>query len=125
MVNYPFQWKIYYSDGSTFTDADGSWESSPPWGVQAIVFLRPDVNPPKLGGRGWEICQGGSFFRKTDDGHFVACDNDALLDYVANVLGVVKVGRMLSAAEFREITAVANGEMGELNKQGFTKSERE
>jgi hypothetical protein len=89
MVNYPFQWKIYYSDGSTFTDADGSWESSPPWGVQAIVFLRPDVNPPKLGGRGWEICQGGSFFRKTDDGHFVACDNDALLDYVADALDIL------------------------------------
>jgi len=124
MIDYPFQWKIYYSDGSTFTNLDGDWESSPAWRVQAIIFLRPDVDPPVLGGRGWEICQGGAFFRKTDDGHFVTCDNDALLDYVANVLGVVKVGRMLSAAEFREILAVANKEMGELNKQGFTKRER-
>ncbi len=121
---YPYQWKIYYDDGKTFDSNDGTWEESPGWGTQAVVFLRPDIDKPKLGGRGWEIAEGGSFFRKTQDGHIVSCNDDALLDYVVNMLGIVKVGRMLSGSEFRTIYARACEDLEMFDKQGFSKQER-
>lgn len=31
------EWRIYYSDGSTFDSLDGAPESAPPFSVQAIV----------------------------------------------------------------------------------------
>jgi hypothetical protein len=31
-------WRIYYADGSVFTDLEGSWAEAPPFGVQAIVY---------------------------------------------------------------------------------------
>lgn len=31
-------WRIYYADGSTFTDKDGTWAEAPPFGVQCIVY---------------------------------------------------------------------------------------
>ena len=124
MIKYPYHWKIWYDNRSVFDSNDGNWDEAPPRGVQAIAFLRPDTDEPKLGGRGWEIAQGGAFFRMTDDGHVVPCDMDALVDYVADVLGIIKVGRMLSAAQFREIMAEANKDLDELQKQGFSKKER-
>lgn len=124
MIDYPYQWKIWYDDGSTFDSNDGSWEESPSRGVQVIGFLRPDTDDPKLGGRGWETASGEDFFRKTEDGHIVACNDNAMQDYVADVLGIIKIGRMLSAAEFRVIFAKASKELNILNKQGFTKQER-
>ena len=122
---YPYKWKIWYPDGETFSSNEGAWTDAPGWGAQAVTFLRPDIDKPLLGGRGWEIAQGGAIFRKTHDGHIVACDQDALMDYVVNVLGIVKAGRMLSAAEFRTILAKAQTELAGFDKQGFTKQERQ
>ena len=31
-------WRIYYADGSTFSNKDGSWAEAPPFGVQCIVW---------------------------------------------------------------------------------------
>ena len=38
-----FKWRIYYEDGSTFSDADGKPQDSPPWG--AVVVAQPRVEP--------------------------------------------------------------------------------
>lgn len=37
------RWKIFYSDGSTFSDADGPYHSAPTLGVQVIAQEDPDV----------------------------------------------------------------------------------
>ena len=31
-------WRIYYADGSTFSNLDGTWAQAPPFGVQAVVY---------------------------------------------------------------------------------------
>ena len=121
---YPYQWKIWYDNGSTFDSEQGAWADAPAWGVVYIAYLRPDTDDPKLGGRGWSVAQGESFFRITHDGEVVACNIDALMDYAANVLKVVKVGRMISAAEFRTISSLAHAELAYFDKQGFDKIER-
>lgn len=36
-------WRIYYADGSTFTNLDGLWAEAPPFGVQCVVYYHvPD-----------------------------------------------------------------------------------
>jgi hypothetical protein len=121
---YPYQWKIWYEGDETFNSSQGTWKQAPGWGAQVITFLRPDLVEPKFGGRGWALAEGGAVFRKTQDGHIVACNQDALMDYVVNVLGIVKAGRMLSGAEYREILGNAHRELAEFAKQGFDKWER-
>jgi len=32
-----FRWRIYYEDGSTFSNTDGAPHESPPWGVVVIA----------------------------------------------------------------------------------------
>jgi len=39
-------WRIYYADGSTFTNKDGTWAEAPPFGVQCIVWYH-DPKPFK------------------------------------------------------------------------------
>ena len=31
-------WRIFYSDGSTFSSKDGKWAEAPPFGVECIVY---------------------------------------------------------------------------------------
>lgn len=31
-------WRIYYADGSTFSNKDGTWAEAPPFGVQCVVY---------------------------------------------------------------------------------------
>lgn len=35
------RWRIYYSDGSTYSSVDGSWDNAPGKGVVAVVTLDP------------------------------------------------------------------------------------
>jgi hypothetical protein len=35
-------WRLYYSDGSTFTSADGSWADAPASDVQILVVFHGD-----------------------------------------------------------------------------------
>ncbi len=31
-------WRIFYADGSVFSNDDGSWAEAPPFGVMAVVY---------------------------------------------------------------------------------------
>jgi len=41
------EWRIYYSNGTTFSNRDGEWEAAPPLGVVCVVTL----DPTKVWGR--------------------------------------------------------------------------
>lgn len=36
-------WRLYYTDGTTYSDADGPWDDAPPRGVAVLVTADPDV----------------------------------------------------------------------------------
>ena len=107
-------WLIYYDNGETYSSDDGMWEDAPARGVQVIVYEHPDV--------GWALCHGGDFFRLAD--RPIAMDVFGMLDHVADVLGVIKVGRMLSQVEFNEVYQRAKVEMSGLKKTGWLRRER-
>lgn len=88
-------WIIYYSDGSTFSSLDGSWEDAPGWGCQVVLFRDPIVK--------YGIRHQGDFYRLDPDGTVVAMDMVSFLDHVMRVLGVVKAGSMLSQGEFDKV----------------------
>lgn len=100
-------WRIYYSDGTTFSSADGGWEDAPGWDVQAVVYRDPIV--------GWAIRHQGDFFRLDDDGTVVGMDVAGLLDWTVNELGI-KAGRMLSQQKFAAIRQRAKDNMAELKR---------
>lgn len=99
-------WCIYYSDGSTFSSDDGAWEDAPGWDVQVVLFRHPETK--------WAMRHGGDFFRLADDDTVVGLDLVGMIDYVINMMGLVKVGRMLTQAEFNEIYQRAKRDMAEL-----------
>ena len=109
-------WVIFYDDYTTYSSDDGAWEDAPSRGVQAIVYEHPDV--------GWAMCQGGDFFRLDKSDRPMALDRYGMMDYVADQLGIVKVGRMLSQAEFVEVYQEAKRTMSELKKTGWLRRER-
>jgi hypothetical protein len=76
------RWRIYYDDGSSFSDADGTLAAAPAWGVQAIV-CEPDV---------WH-----------------AGDFAGLIDFLAR-RGLVKFGRLTSNESYRRALQRAQGD---------------
>ena len=101
-------WKIWYSDGSTFSSEDGAWEDAPAWDAQVILFQHPEA--------GWAMRHNSDYFRLAEDGTIVGMDEIGMLDYVANMLGVVKVGRMLTQVGFDAVYQEAKRAMVELKK---------
>jgi hypothetical protein len=97
------KWRIYYDDGSTFSDEDGPPEMAPGLGVQIIVDPHPSVGRRMLHshdyywhGGGW---QGGDIF--------------GFWDYLQRPgLKVVKFGRTIATAAFDAIYRRAKTDPG-------------
>ncbi len=87
-------WLIVYSDGSTFSSDDGAWEDAPGWDAQIVVEENETV--------GRKLHCRNDFFVMID-GRPINVDFIGLMDYLANVLGIVKVGRMLPSEQFRAL----------------------
>ena len=81
-----FKWRLYYDDGSTFSDADGAPHESPPWGVVVIgqphaerhdrVLMNGDTSLYLYRsdlGRWCEIGQGGILDHLAHFGHLISC----------------------------------------------------
>jgi hypothetical protein len=86
------EWIVINSKGEEYTNLDGPWEEGPKWDCQVVIFRDKDLK--------WAMRHGAQ--EPTSDYFYIAPDGtcvgikgiDALLDYVVNVLGVIKVGRM-------------------------------
>lgn len=76
------EWRIYYADGSSFSNLDGSLQEAPAFGVQAVV-----CNPGLWG----------------------AGDVVGLIDYLRRT-GLVKFGTLTSNEQYRQATEAARAD---------------
>lgn len=75
-------WRIYYDDGSTFSDEDGTLKDAPAFGVQAVVC------DPDLWGTG---------------------DFVGLIDYLIKI-GLVKFGRLAKNEDYNRALQAARSD---------------
>ncbi len=71
------QWRIYYSDGSTFDSSQGIPDDAPAFGVAVIVQLADN-------GRLRDSVHSGDYYVYTESGFWVGADLSGLLDRLAN-----------------------------------------
>jgi len=92
-------WKIYYEDGTTFSDSDGKPEEAPARGVQIIMQAEPHL--------GREILRATDFYIRKNEQWF-AVDHFGLFDYLSNPgLKTVKFGRYIPNDEYARVLADA------------------
>lgn len=102
------RWRIYYADGSTFSDRDGTPFEAPPAG--AIVVAVEAANA-----QGFTLDHGdankGNFYWRPDVG-WQCCDMAGLWDYLLLYRGpkAVLLGRSLRDSDFWAIIARAGKE---------------
>jgi hypothetical protein len=88
------KWKLYYGDGTTFSDEDGTWEEAPWRGLIALVVMEPDT--------GWFIEEGS-------DGRIQAyvnpswTDNPIGVDYFGLVDYLLEMGYMTGDMVIKDI----------------------
>lgn len=107
------KWKIFYSDGSTYSDDDGDIFDAPRQDVQAIIELDARV--------GWRWCSGGDYFYfDPDRGGWNS--SDMIWDYLIRCKHpLVLIGRQMRDDEWSKLFARVKAEVGE--KTGWLKSE--
>lgn len=87
-------WRIRYDDRKAFDSSQGVPEDSPGWGVQVITEPHEKVGRRFHGRTNYYIWLGDCW---------VGVDFVGLIDHFVNVLGIVKVGRMIDREEYRAI----------------------
>lgn len=87
------EWRIYYGDGSTFSNEDGSPVDAPALNVQAIVQRDTAV--------GRTIWHKKDFYLHLND-EWIGVDWFGLLDHLM-AMGIVKAGRTLTMGEFHDL----------------------
>lgn len=92
------RWKIFYADGSTFSDRDGAPESAPGWGV--LVVTQDDERV------GRALVREADFYVFSERwyGGWEGVDLVGLLDYLSHSRErcVVKLGRTVSNEVWNE-----------------------
>jgi hypothetical protein len=79
------EWCIYYDDGSTFDNLDGSFDRAPPDGVICIVRKSGDIA---------EFLSGADYYVRFDDDGSIIGTGD--IGPLLRKLGFVKFGRYTS-----------------------------
>lgn len=93
------KWKLYYGDGSTFSDSDGSWEDAPARNVQALVTDHKDV--------GYEVNEGSSGWLQNyiwwpGEAAPWGADEYGTMDYLVEV-GALELGEPMNSLSLQEI----------------------
>ena len=114
------KWRVYYGDGSTFSDHNGSAWSAPGRDVQVIVLA--DSN------HGWRTQAGDNYYvwdNRGDDHRWWGVDDFGLFDYLIDP-GYKRVlfGRRISNQEFSEIFKRASVDDDIPHKTSFAHQER-
>lgn len=130
-------WRLYYGDGSTFSDLDGSWGEAPWRDVQALNTLDPDL------GREVDIPRyGRNFYLWAPWAEKPwAVDWAGLMDFLLEVEAIddattlaevrlqtladhgVKLGRSINNHEFRDVLAAAISDPDFPTKSAFGSDE--
>ncbi len=94
------KWKIFYDDGSTFSNEDGEPHEAPALGVQCIVQSNEDIGRYILDGENYY------YYENTD---WERCDLFGLWDYLCrpHPNKVVRFGRNMTTPAWRAIHKLA------------------
>ena len=86
-------WRLYYANGSTYSNLDGPPSKAPPDGVQVIIQTDPRT--------GYSVIDGTDFYI-FDGCHWVGVDADGMKTYFRQQ-GLLKHGLTLSRPAYDEI----------------------
>ncbi len=108
-------WRIYYDDGSVFTDADGSPYDAPRTGVQAIAQPNETV--------GWYILTSAdAFYWEEEREGWNKADEYTKWDHLIRAKYPLLVfGRMMATPDYKKLVDKIRAE---LPKQGWLQTER-
>lgn len=90
-------WRIYYDDGTTFSNDDGLPEDAPGYGVLAITQDGED-----------EILASQDFYiYRSDYGCWIEVKTEGLIDHIvtaAHLVRAVKAGRTVPKSVYKDVT---------------------
>lgn len=92
-------WRLYYEDGSTFSDSDGAPHESPAWGV--VALKQPGYEPEILVNADW-------LMYRTDLGRWEQCGSDGFDDHACHyghLIGCWRKTRWIPLPDFKRIWA--------------------
>ena len=101
-------WRIYYEDGTTFSNADGQPWESPVWGVVAVTQqTKQQFDDILARGEPWYIY-------RSDLGYWMEIDNTGLIDQLVHYgheIQAVRPGRYVPKPVFMAIVRRAQAEI--------------
>lgn len=112
------RWRIYYGDGSTYSDVDGSPEQSSHFNVQVIVVRDQDVGRRLIFGHAWYVFKDYLWFGIDDTEALII---QFLQD--ADKIRAVRAGMIVSPQAFKKIYAMAKNDPDFPEKSGYARSE--
>ena len=92
------KWRLYYEDGSTFSDTDGPPHESPPWGVVALAQPALEREPIMV--------NSDYYLWRPDRNLWHQCGHDGLDDHLCHeghLIQCIRKTRWIPTLEFREI----------------------
>lgn len=96
------EWKIYYGDGSTFSNLEGNPEDAPCGNVQRIAYYDEDGRRRQAHDRDYYIY----------DKNWYAADIIGFYQYMSEPgFKIVKFGRMLPDSKYREISSFVDNDL--------------
>ena len=78
-------WKIWYDDGSTFSNEEGSWDAAPPDGI--LIVMETFDDGKKL------VHMGSDYYLMLEDGTIVDCGVAHIERHLRKLLPQLKYGR--------------------------------
>lgn len=112
------RWKIYYGDGSIYSDVDGILEQSPHFNVQVIVVRDSDVGRRLIFGHAWYLFKDGLWFGIDDTASLII---QFLQD--ADKIRAVRAGMIVSPQVFKKIFDMAKNDPDFPKKSGYARGE--
>jgi hypothetical protein len=112
------RWKIFYGDGTTYSDSDGTAWDAPPVNVQALV-----VNDPQ---HGWYCCRADDFYWYIpEEDRWYSGERFGMFDYLTQP-GMKKIvfGRSIPDDEYQTILNRAINDPDLPQKTGWQAHER-
>jgi hypothetical protein len=97
------RWRVYYGDGTTFSDQDGLPEDAPTTNVMCCAWYDEDNRR--------RLAHAADYYW-FEDGRWYGSDLFGLWDYLARPgLKIVKFGRMIGDLQFREVMSTAMNDL--------------